>query len=74
MEYKFIPSLGDCTFDCICKRYGSLLKLVKKMQEYDKIDIKVIFFENNDVITNSKNDAADDLGGWNSDWFTQNNG
>ena len=34
----------------------------------------IIFFENNDVITNSKNDAADDLGGWNSDWFTQNNG
>ena len=34
----------------------------------------IIFFENNDVITNSKNDAADDLGGWNSDWFTKNNG
>ena len=44
------------------------------MQEYEKIDIKVIFFENNDVITNSRNDAADDLGGWNSDWFAQNNG
>ena len=44
------------------------------MKEYEKMTIKVIFFENNDVITNSKNDAADDLGGWNSDWFTQNNG
>ena len=44
------------------------------MKEYEKMIIKVIFFENNDVITNSMNDAADDLGGWNSDWFTQNNG
>ena len=74
MEYKSIPPLGNCAFDCIRKRYGGLLKQVKKMQEYEKIDIKVIFFENNDVITNSMNDAADDLGGWNSDWFAQNNG
>ena len=44
------------------------------MQKYEKIDIKIIVFENNDVIANSKNDAADDLGGWNIDWFTQNNG
>ena len=44
------------------------------MQEYEKIEIQVIFFENYDIITKSKNDAADDLGGWNSDWFTQNNG
>lgn len=44
------------------------------MKEYEKMIIKVIFFENNDVITNSKNDAADDLGGWNGDWFTKNNG
>ena len=44
------------------------------MKEYEKMVIKVIFFENNDVITNSKNDAADDLGCLNSDWFTQNNG
>ena len=40
----------------------------------DLNDGKVIFSENNDVITTSKDDAADDLGGWNSDWFTQNNG
>ena len=44
------------------------------MQEYEKMAIKVIFFESNDVITNSNFDAADDVGGWNSDWFTQNNG
>ena len=44
------------------------------MQKYEKIDIKIMIFENNDVITNSKNDVADDLGGWNNDWFTQNNG
>jgi hypothetical protein len=50
------------------------LKQCDKMQGYEKIDIKIIVFENNDVITNSRNDAADDLGGWNSDWFTQNNG
>ena len=44
------------------------------MQKYEKIDIKIIVFESNDVITNSKNDVEDDLGGWNNDWFTQNNG
>ena len=44
------------------------------MQEYEKIDIKIIVFGNSDVITNSKDDAADDLGGWNDDWFAQKNG
>ena len=44
------------------------------MQEYEKIEIQVIFLDNHDIITNSKNDDADDLGGWNNDWFTQNNG
>ena len=28
------------------------------MQEYEKMAIKVIFFEKNDVLTNSKNDAS----------------
>ena len=43
------------------------------MKKYEKVDIVVVFFENTDVITNSQNDAADDFGGWNSDWFAQNN-
>lgn len=43
------------------------------MKEYEKLDIKVVFFEDKDIITISKNDAADDLGGWDSDWFAKNN-
>ena len=39
------------------------------MQEYEKINITIIFFENSDVITNSNFDAADDVGGWNEAWF-----
>ena len=53
---------------------GMIKTAVPKARISVPMIIKVIFFENNDVITNSKNDAADDLGGWNSDWFTQNNG
>lgn len=44
------------------------------MEKYEKVDITVVFFENIDVLTNSKNSDADDFGGWNSDWFAQNNG
>ena len=44
------------------------------MQAYEKIEIKIIFFENNDVITSSKKDSADDFGDWNDHWFTGNNG
>lgn len=43
------------------------------MQKYEKIDIKIIVFENNDVITNSKNDSTDDFGKWNDGWFVKNN-
>ena len=73
MEYKFVPSLGNCAVDCIRKRYGSLLKLVMKMQEYKKIDITIIVFESSDVVATSM-DGADDFGQWNEGWFTKNNG
>lgn len=39
------------------------------MKEYEPIDVKVIFFLEKDIITNSSNENADDFGDWNSDWF-----
>ena len=44
------------------------------MKNYEELAIKVIFFFEQDVITNSKNENADDLGGWDNDWFAQGNG
>ena len=43
------------------------------MQEYTQMDVMIILFEKSDIITTSPNEA-DDLGAWNSSWFTQNNG
>lgn len=43
------------------------------MQGYEKIDIKIIVFESDDVITNSQNESADDFGQWNDGWFAKNN-
>ena len=43
------------------------------MQEYEKIDISVIVFENGDIITDSKDDVADDFGQWNDGWLSKNN-
>ena len=45
------------------------------MYKYEELFIKVIYLQEQDVITNSTSgENADDLGGWNNDWFTQNNG
>ena len=45
------------------------------MYKYEGLFIKVIYLEEQDIITNSTSvESADDLGGWNSGWFTQNNG
>ena len=43
------------------------------MNNYEKVDIEVVYFENNDVFANSLDDAVDDLGGWNGEWFPQKN-
>ena len=43
------------------------------MNNYEKVDIEVVYFENNDVFANSLDDAADDLGGWTGEWFPQKN-
>ena len=39
------------------------------MEKYEELKIKITFFFNSDVITNSTSESADDLGEWNSDWF-----
>ena len=41
---------------------------------YKDLKLRLVFYEDTDVIAASKEDAADDLGGWNNAWFTQNNG
>jgi hypothetical protein len=43
------------------------------MYKYEELFIKVIYLQEQDIITNSTfGENADDLGGWNNDWFTQN--
>ena len=44
------------------------------MKKYEALAIKIVFFFDQDIITNSSNESADDLGGWNSDWFAKGNG
>ena len=44
------------------------------MGKYEELKIKIIFFFNLDIITNSTSESADDLGEWNSDWFAQPKG
>jgi hypothetical protein len=45
------------------------------MYKYEGLFIKVIYLQEQDIITNSTDfENADDLGGWNNGWFTQNNG
>lgn len=39
------------------------------MKPYEMLDVRIIFSISQDIITNSKSEAADDFGGWNSDWF-----
>ena len=44
------------------------------MKKYEMLELKVIFFYEEDIITNSTGESADDLGGWDNDWFAQGNG
>ena len=43
------------------------------MKKYEMLAMKVIFFFEQDVITNSTSENADDLVGWNNDWFAKGN-
>ncbi len=40
-----------------------------KKNEYKELVLRLLFLEEQDVITASSDDAADDMGGWNDDWF-----
>ena len=44
------------------------------MKKYEMLEMKVVFFFEQDIITNSTSESADDLGSWNNDWFAQGNG
>lgn len=39
------------------------------MKKYKDLEIELLFFQPQDIITNSPSESADDIGGWNSDWF-----
>jgi len=43
------------------------------MRKYEEIKIKITSLLNLDVLTSStsESESADDLGGWNNDWFVQ---
>ena len=43
------------------------------MKKYEMLEMEVVFFFEQDVIANSTSESADDLGGWNNGWFSQNN-
>ena len=43
------------------------------MKKYEMLEMKVIFFFEQDIITNSTSENADYLGGWNIDWFAKGN-
>ena len=44
------------------------------MKKYEMLELKVIFFYEQDIITNSIGESVDDLGSWDKDWFAQGNG
>ena len=44
------------------------------MNKYEMLELKVIFFFGQDIITNSTSESDDDLGGWDNVWFAQGNG
>ena len=44
------------------------------MKRYKELAIKVVVFSLQDIITNSQSEAADDLGEWNDEWFSNRNG
>ena len=37
---------------------------------YKDLKLRVVFYDDTDVIAASKDDDVDDLGGWNDAWFT----
>jgi hypothetical protein len=40
-----------------------------KKNEYKELVLRLLFLEEQDVITASSDDSADDMGSWNDDWF-----
>ena len=41
------------------------------MKKYVMLEMKVRFFFEQDIITNSTSENVDDLGSWNDDWFAK---
>jgi hypothetical protein len=41
-------------------------------KEYEELVLLVLFLQEQDVITASSDEAADDTGSWNEDWFKKN--
>lgn len=48
-----------------------------KERQYESPFLDIVLLQTQDIITNSpsgSNESADDLGGWNNNWFPKNNG
>lgn len=43
-----------------------------KKHQYETLEIWILLSEHQDVITSSGEDAADDMGDWNDEWFNKN--
>jgi hypothetical protein len=43
------------------------------MEKYRELEMEIILSFEQDIITSSKTEGADDLGEWNNNWFTQGN-
>ena len=43
-----------------------------KKHQYETLELRIRLLEDQDVITLSGEDAADDIGGWNDEWFKKN--
>ena len=43
------------------------------MKKYETLEINLLFFFDQDVLTSSSDENADDLGSWDNDWFVQGN-
>lgn len=43
------------------------------MKEYEGLEVRLILLQTQDIVTSSSEESADDIGGWNSDWFATSN-
>ncbi len=45
-----------------------------KKYQYEELVLRIVLYVEPNILATSAEDAADDFGGWNDDWFTSNEG